>query len=521
MRAGRGGPLLRQTDQDGDPRRALLPAARLPLHLDALRPAHQTDLSLRRRRLLRAQARRRGGLYLPVRRREWRDARPAVPAHGQRVLGLPDQPAAGGGLRLPRRTGPAQPRRRPVAAARRVSDRPLEIPEHSGEVLLVPGRVDLVAVARRNRDRLSGERTPIAGVPLSDLRVRARDEILTLARAYTAALELGPVAAGDLLLSTGHQPVFPHPGIWVKYLLLDRLAARGHTGLHVIVDSDAMEETGVDLPSHPAAFLERRREVLRAAGAEEPYEGQPAPTGAEWADFIRRVDGHVQTVREEAVRRPWDAFRALGRPAAADYAAFLTALRRRYEGPRRLLDVPVSLVAETPSFRAFFLHIAADATRFLDIHNTHLEAYREQQRIRTEAQPFPNLTAEGNRIELPFWTVAGGRRQRLLLVDLFIHGVSGGRYDRVTDAVIAEFFGVPPPIYAVASATLYLPFAESADPEAARQSLQRMIQEARHNPERVLTEPTPEQRTLIEEKWQWIRRLEAPDLTRPERRGGP
>ena len=446
-------------------------------------------------------------------------------------------------------------------------DRPLEIPEHSGEVLLVPGRVDLVAVARRNRDRLSGERTPIAGVPLSDLRVRARDEILTLARAYTAALELGPVAAGDLLLSTGHQPVFPHPGIWVKDLLLDRLAARGHTGLHVIVDSDAMEETGVDLPSHPAAFLERRREVLRAAGAEEAYEGQPAPTGAEWADFIRRVDGHVQTVREEAVRRPWDAFRALGRPAAADYAAFLTALRRRYEGPRHLLDVPVSMIAETPSFRAFFLHIAADATRFLDIHNTHLEAYREQQRIRTEAQPFPNLTAEGNRIELPFWTVAGGRRRRLLLdahrrvlivqgdaratevslpgdvtapvfarlqlrpraliltaflrllvVDLFIHGVSGGRYDRVTDAVIAEFFGVPPPIYAVASATLYLPFAESADPEAARQSLQRMIQEARHNPERVLTEPTPEQRTLIEEKWQWIRRLEAPDLTRPERR---
>ena len=194
-----------------------------------------------------------------------------------------------------------------------MSDRPLEIPEDSGEVLLVPGRVDLVAVARRNRDRLSGERTPIAGVPLSDLRVRARDEILTLARAYTAALDLGPVAAGDLLLSTGHQPVFPHPGVWVKYLLLDRLAAQGHTGLHVIVDSDAMEETGVDLPSHPGAFLERRREVLRAARAEEPYEGQPAPTGAEWADFIRRVDGHVQTVREEAVRQPWDAFRARDR----------------------------------------------------------------------------------------------------------------------------------------------------------------------------------------------------------------
>ncbi len=443
----------------------------------------------------------------------------------------------------------------------------LEIPEHSGEVLLVPTGVDLLGVARHNRQRLAAERAPIAGVPLSGLRALAREEALTLARAYTAALDLGPVAEGDLLLATGHQPVFAHPGIWVKYLLLDRLAARGHTGLDVVVDSDAMEETGADLPSHSAAFLERRREALRAAGPEEPYEGQAALTEAEWTDFLRRVDRHVGTVREEAIRRPWETFRALRPPATAEYAAFLTALRRRYEGPRRFLDVPVSAIAETPSFRIFFLHIAAHAARFQDIHNTHLDAYRQQQRIRTEAQPFPNLTVEGHRVELPFWAIAGGRRRRLfldvrrqvlviareggteqfplpgdaaaaafarlrlrpralaltlflrlLVTDFFIHGVSGGRYDRVTDAVIADFFAVAPPLYAVASATLHLPLAESADPEAARQSLQRMIQEARHNPERLLTDPTAAQRLLIEEKWQWIRRLEAPELTRRERR---
>src|SRR3970282_1495276 len=51
---------------------------------------------------------------------------------------------------------------------------------------------------------------------------------------------------------------------------------------------------------------------------------------------------------------------------------------------------------------------------------------------------------------------------RLLVVDLFIHGVSGGRYDRVTDAVTAEVFGVAPPIYAVPSATLYPPCGDSA-----------------------------------------------------------
>ena len=46
---------------------------------------------------------------------------------------------------------------------------------------------------------------------------------------------------------------------------------------------------------------------------------------------------------------------------------------------------------------------------------------------------------------------------RLCMADLFIHGIGGGRYDRVTGAVIQETFGCPPPPYVVATATLLLP----------------------------------------------------------------
>lgn len=445
----------------------------------------------------------------------------------------------------------------------------LEIPDRSGEVLLAPRGADLLDLAAENHAHLGEAGVRLAGARLGELRSRAREEVLTLARLHSAALGVGGVAEGRFLLATGHQPVFVHPGIWVKYLLLDRLAVQGHTGLAVTVDSDAMEEAAVDVPAHGTAFLERRREVLRATGPEEPYERQPAPTPEEWEDFLRRVDGHLRTVPEERIRRAWEAFLALGRPGGDDYSAFVTILRRRYEGPRRFYDAAVSQIAETDAFRTFFLHILADAERFLVVHNSHLEAYREQQHIRTEAQPFPNLVADEGRIELPFWSVRGGRRERLFLdrrrrrlvtagrpaapegaplpsgagdplfshlrirpravaltaflrlivVDLFIHGVSGGRYDRVTDAVTREFFGVEPPRYAVASATLHLPFAAVADPEADRQALLRAIQEARHNPERLLPAPSPEQRALIEEKWRLIRALEAPALARRDRRG--
>lgn len=46
---------------------------------------------------------------------------------------------------------------------------------------------------------------------------------------------------------------------------------------------------------------------------------------------------------------------------------------------------------------------------------------------------------------------------RLLVTDLFVHGIGGGRYDQVTDRIIERFFGIPAPEFAVATATLYWP----------------------------------------------------------------
>ena len=36
---------------------------------------------------------------------------------------------------------------------------------------------------------------------------------------------------------------------------------------------------------------------------------------------------------------------------------------------------------------------------------------------------------------------------RLCLGDFFIHGIGGGKYDEVTDAIIRDYFGVEPPAY--------------------------------------------------------------------------
>jgi hypothetical protein len=46
---------------------------------------------------------------------------------------------------------------------------------------------------------------------------------------------------------------------------------------------------------------------------------------------------------------------------------------------------------------------------------------------------------------------------RLLVVDQFVHGIGGGRYDQVTDRLLASHFGIDPPRFAIATGTLFFP----------------------------------------------------------------
>ncbi|HQY89846.1 MAG TPA: hypothetical protein PK402_14425, partial [Tepidisphaeraceae bacterium] len=48
---------------------------------------------------------------------------------------------------------------------------------------------------------------------------------------------------------------------------------------------------------------------------------------------------------------------------------------------------------------------------------------------------------------------------RLLLADVFVHGIGGGRYDQVADRLIKNYFHIEPPGFAVTTATLFWPGA--------------------------------------------------------------
>jgi hypothetical protein len=441
----------------------------------------------------------------------------------------------------------------------------IDIPTLSPAAVASPAFSTWESRARAHRAALDASSADLGGVRMGALRPSARAEVLGLAGRYTRSLGLDPARrASNLVLCTGHQPILVHPGIWVKYLALARSVPADGIGVNFIVDNDAIDEIAAEVPRGDGR-LQRARVLLARGGPDVPAEAIPGPDTDTWRAFVAEVDGHLASLGAPAVSEGWARARTMPPPpAAAGIAGAVTAARRWLEGPKPYLDLPVSWLGQAPAFRRFTLAILDGAARFAEVHNACLDDYREHYGVRTGAQPFPNLEREGAQVEVPFWYVRGGRRwplwvdtrsgrlraagvdvgpmpgdpddpgfaaapirpraltltafTRLLVGDLFVHGIGGARYDRATDAVVRAFFGVEPPGYATATATLFLPFPAGGPRLAERQRLQRLLLDLQHNPDRFLSGDGAH-RALVEEKWTLIRRLDrAAELTRRERR---
>jgi hypothetical protein len=98
--------------------------------------------------------------------------------------------------------------------------------------------------------------------------------------------------------------------------------------------------------------------------------------------------------------------------------------------------------------------------------------------------------------QLRTWTETGVRLRpraltmtmylRLFLADLFIHGIGGGKYDRLTDHLIQSFFQIPAPGFVVATATFRIPVQRHLVDQNDLRELRRMLREHWYHPERYV-----------------------------------
>ena len=101
---------------------------------------------------------------------------------------------------------------------------------------------------------------------------------------------------------------------------------------------------------------------------------------------------------------------------------------------------------------------------------------------------------------------------RLVVADVFVHGIGGAAYDGITDDVVRRLTGADPPRHAVVSGTLRLPIErafpgfDAADPAAGLAAVHRDLRDLAYHPERHFGPPDrwpAEVRDLIVEKRRW------------------
>lgn len=214
-------------------------------------------------------------------------------------------------------------------------------------------------------------------------------------------------------------------------------------------------------------------------------------------------------------------------------------------------EVPLGVVCETEAFGWFASHLLAHLPRFQATHNAALGRYRALYKIRSKNHPVPLLDREGDWIEAPFWAwrdraprrrplmarqnaktldlrIAGeteilgtlrlsqdseaccavedlqdlARRgirirtraltttmfARLLLGDLFVHGIGGAKYDELGDEVIRGFFGISPPGFLTLSMTRWLGIPAQPDAPRTLAEIGRKSRDLRYHPDQFLTD---------------------------------
>jgi hypothetical protein len=378
-------------------------------------------------------------------------------------------------------------------------------PAADGELIIWPEPADLLAQTRDNHRRLSSASDVlIGGVPLPELRRRMRTWI-------------GHTDDARPLIATGHQTELYHPGVWVKDALTNAAARPiDAQAYHFAVDTDSPKHLNVRWPGRSEPITD---DPALASAEWSGLIDAPSPAHVKHLDRELR-DGSRSWGFEPAALDVLASLRRLAlEPTSLPVALTNATHELDWSLGLRHHALVLSPVWLAEPYLVFLHHVLSHARRFALDYNGALGDYRAAHGVRTPSRPMPNVAVFDEAVEAAFWLdeLATGRRARpsvfaagetfvlqlaggdefvfdpsadgwdaagrlgqwlrtnqvrlspraltlttffrLLLADNFVHGIGGGRYDQVTDRLIAKHFGIEPPAFAVTTATLYLPQA--------------------------------------------------------------
>jgi hypothetical protein len=400
----------------------------------------------------------------------------------------------------------------------------LKVPQNK-QIFFSSSAEKMGSLLEENKKIFSQYSFAILNQSFKEVRERSQKEVVGKALSFSKKFDLDIEEkinpAYQYIIQTGHQPIFFHPGIWIKNILLNELLKSP------IPD----KSLGLNIPCPSLELITKfNRDISRRL---KPLESENRDILNNFKNFSRCLENSSRFFNQNYTK--------------GNLGEFLGLARRLYEKEIEptYLEIPFSQICNSDEFLSFFLEITESIESFSKIYNNKLDEYRKLFKIRNRAHPSPDLIIKEGLTELPFWIwEKGGQRRkifilkeeegnclyndscgkifliekdglkslsslkillkerglkirpkallltlynRLFISDLFIHGLGGAKYDLVTDEIIREFFKVEPPHFLVASCTLHLNFKSSSGRSDSKMSaLKEKIRDLEFNPERYV-----------------------------------
>ena len=425
----------------------------------------------------------------------------------------------------------------------------MRAPARHGDSLQVPPLADAPNLVLSNQAHLASLDVEIAGQSVRELQRSARAELITLATQYTTQYRDvdSSTWSADSIVMSGHQPKLFHPGVWFKNFSISELGrSLGCTPINLIVDNDLCGLPAVSVPVKRCSGYGFESLHFDGPGDNVPFEMRSINDGDLFNSFGRRTATAIRPiVGKPLVERMWNRCRELAR-STSRLGPTLAAARHGLESEFgwQTLELPLSQSSATRAFASFAGEILHRLPEFQKAYNQSLAEYREVYRIRSRSHPVPPLTSKDGWLEAPFWIYSANDPQRrrlfvrrsanntalsngndwrlatssdslvdtlfrlaatgvclrpraltntmyarLICCDLFVHGIGGAKYDELTDAICARFFGMAPPPFLLFTATLRLPGQENQVewPDITR--VESQLRELQFHPEKHLAAP--------------------------------
>lgn len=406
---------------------------------------------------------------------------------------------------------------------------------------------------------VSGE---TAGADLHSLRISGRQRLVEAAEQFVLRLD-GIAEDADLptnrsmmltgdpeqkrIVMTGHQPTVFHSGLTFKYETTETFAEQQKAiGVAVVIDSDQGDAGRCLLPAVQTSTAGGQLSRLLCSSTSMAQSSQIlAHAGLQSASRIEAISRQFQSALSaldrsgqiQSVRTILQQYAGLS--AAGASAAEANLIMRWQHGiGGRLLELPLTAIAGFPEVMTLTANVIRQTRRFAVAYNNLLQVFRQENRVRNPANPFPDLEITDSRCELPFWVVNHEARVRyplhvetrddetrlmangevidsfagditgesleplslqniqliprgalitaflrLLFSDLFVHGTGGAKYDRFTDELVRAWWNVDLTPFCVASASRYF-FKEERTEWQRLQTLKTQLRDLQFNPQR-------------------------------------